>query len=117
MARRARIELLGPNAGAGVNAGATAIQTGTGNWFDWPGGDGVLHCEAAAFNAATIALQQLSSAGTALPIVNYATTTAIGIAANGTANFRAPAGQIRAVAGAATGVVASIIGVPGNVAG
>lgn len=108
MARRIRLDLMS----------AATVQTGNGNSFDWPGGDGVLLVEAATFNAATLALQIQGPGSVWVPVINYATVTAIGITtAPAFANFRAPAGPIRLVAGAATGVVASATGVPATTAG
>lgn len=109
MARRIRLDLMDAN---------HTPQTGNGTAQDWPGGDGVLLVESATFNAATIALQIQAPGGTWVSIINYATTTAIGVtAAPAFANFRAPAGPLRLAAGAATGVVASVTGVPATTAG
>lgn len=105
MARRVRLDLL-------QNAGA-----GNGNAFDWPGGDGVFFVESATFGGGNVALQMQGTNGNWFPIINYATTTPISLTAVGMANFRAPAGQIRAVSTTATAVYASAVGVPQNVAG
>lgn len=105
MARRIRLDLM-----------TTGIpQTGNGNQFDWPGGDGVMLVEAAT--GGNVGLQILGPGGNWVNVINYATTTDIALAAGKMANFRAPAGAIRAAAGAATGVVCSVVGVPANVAG
>jgi hypothetical protein len=90
--------------------------TGTGNQFDWPGGDGVLDVDA-TFGGGSVALQKLSQSGAWLAMQNYATVTPISLTANGTANFRAAAGPIRVVATTATAVNAYATGVPANVAG
>lgn len=103
MARRARVDLM-------VNG------TGIGAAFDWPGGDGVLDVDA-TFGGGTVVLQKQANSGQWLGIQNYATTTPISMTANGTANFRAAAGPMRVVATTATGVNASVTGVPQNVAG
>lgn len=103
MARRNRLDLM-------LNG------TGTGNAFDWPGGDGVLDVDA-TFGGGNVALQKLANSGAWLPIQNYATTTPISLTVAGTANFRAAAGPIRVVATTATAVNASVTGVPANVAG
>lgn len=112
MSRRINLVLMGT-----TGQGGDGTQTGNGNPFQWPGGDGLLMVEAAAYNAASINLQMQNANGTWLNIQNYATTTAIAITANGVANFRAPAGPMRVIAGAATGVVAQAIGIPSNTAG
>jgi hypothetical protein len=103
MARRIRLDLM-------------SNGSGTGNAFDWPGGDGVLDVDA-TFGGGSVALQKLAASGAWLPVNHYGTTTAISLTANGTANFRAAAGPLRAVATTATAVNASAAGVPGNVAG
>ncbi|WP_191964945.1 hypothetical protein [Mycobacterium tuberculosis] len=108
MARRIRLDLMGGPA-------ATQPQTGNGTAFDWPGGDGVFLVEAAT--GGNVGLQILGPGGTWVNVINYATTTDIANGAGKMANFRAPAGSIRAAAGAATAVVCSVIGVPANVAG
>ena len=107
MARRVRLDLMA----AGIP------QTGNGNSFDWPGGDGMLLVETKS-GAGAIGLQVQGPGGMWCSITQYAATTAIGLATAGsTANFRAPAGPIRATAGAETGVVCSVIGIPSNAAG
>lgn len=112
MARRNKIVLMGTTAIGGDN-----VQTGNGNQFEWPGGDGVLLVEAKS-GAGALALQILGPGSVWVPVSNYATTTAISItAAPGFANFRAPNAPIRLTAGAETGVVASVIGIPANTAG
>jgi hypothetical protein len=103
MARRTRLDLM-------------VAGSGTGNAFDWPGGDGVLDVDA-TFGGGSVALQKQSQSGAWLPVQNYATTTPISLTANGTANFRAAAGPLRVVATTATAVNAYATGVPGNVAG
>jgi hypothetical protein len=108
MARRIRLDLM--------NA-ANTPQTGNGAQQDWPGGDGMLLVEAKS-GAGAIGLQVLGPGGVWCSITQYAATTAIGLTAAGTtANFRAPAGAMRATAGAETGVVCSVIGVPATTAG
>ena len=104
MARRIRIDLM-------------SAGTGTGNAFDWPGGDGVLDAESAAWGGGNLALQKQALSGTWLGVNHYGTVTPIVITANGTANFRAAAGPLRVLVTTATGVSASAAGVPGNVAG
>lgn len=103
MARRIRLDLM-------------IAGSGTGNAFDWPGGDGVLDVDA-TFGGGSVALQKLSQSGAWLPVQNYATVTPISLTASGTANFRAAAGPIRVLATTATAVNAYATGVPGNVAG
>lgn len=104
MARRQQLTLA-------LNAGA-----GNGAAVDWQGGNGMLMVDA-TFGGGSVALQQMSPSGAWLPISNLATTTAISLAANGTANFLAPAGQIRVVITTATAVNAYVVGIPQNVAG
>ena len=107
MARRIRLDLMT----SGIP------QTGNGNSFDWPGGEGMLLVEAKS-GAGAIGLQLQGPGGVWCAITQYAATTAIGLTTAGsTANFRAPAGPMRATAGAETGVVCSVAGVPSNVAG
>lgn len=107
MARRIRLDLMA--------AGGT--QTGNGTSFDWPGGDGMMLVEAKS-GAGAIGLQILGPGGVWCNVTQYAATTDIGITAAGkTANFRAPAAPMRATAGAETGVVCSVVGIPSNVAG
>ena len=107
MARRIRLDLMA--------AGGT--QTGNGASFDWPGGEGMFMVEAKS-GAGAINLQLQGPGGVWCAITQYAATTAIALTTAGsTANFRAPAGPMRAVAGAETGVVCSVAGVPSNVAG
>lgn len=103
MARRIRLDLF---------TGATG--TGNSPQLDWPGGDGVFIVEASSGN---VGLQLLGPGGAWVNVINYATTTDIAIAAGKMANFRAPAGALRAAAGASTGVTCSATGVPQNVAG
>ena len=105
MARRIRLDLLS-NAGAGAGAS-----------FDWPGGDGVFFVESATFGGGNVALQFQGPGLNWVPIINYATTTPISLTAVNMANFRAPAGPIRAFSTTATAVFASAVGVPANVAG
>lgn len=108
MSRRIRLDLMG---------NGTAPQTGNGTAFDWPGGDGVFLVEAKS-GAGAISLQIQGPTGVWCNVTQYAAVTDIGITASGKcANFRAPAGQIRAAAGAETGVVCSVAGVPSNTAG
>jgi hypothetical protein len=103
MARRIRLDLM-------------TAGSGTGNAFDWPGGDGVLDVDA-TFGGGSVALQKLAASGAWLPVNHYGTAAAVAITANGTANFRAAAGPIRVVATTATAVNASATGVPANIAG
>jgi hypothetical protein len=107
MARRIRLDLM-----------VTGIpQTGNGNSFDWPGGEGMMFVEAKS-GAGAIGLQVQGPGGVWCSITQYAATTAIGLTAAGTtANFRAPAGPMRAVAAAETGVVCSVVGIPANTLG
>ncbi len=106
MARRVAIDLM-----------LNDVNQGDANrWVDWPGGDGVF-CAEATWGGGSAKLEMQSRNGTALGVVNYATTTAISLTANGMANFRAPAGKLRVTIATATAVFASIIGIPGNVAG
>ncbi len=107
MARRIRLDLMGGPAN-------TQPQTGNGTQFDWPGGDGVFLVEA---GTGAVGLQILGPGGVWINVINYATTTDISSTGPKMANFRAPAGAIRAAAGASTGVVCSVVGVPANVAG
>jgi hypothetical protein len=107
MARRIRLDLMA--------AGGT--QTGNGTAFDWPGGDGVFLVTAKS-GAGAVNLQIQAPDLSWCNVVNYATVTDIGITAAGKmANFRAPAGPMRAAAGAETGVVCSVVGVPATTAG
>lgn len=107
MARRIRLDLM--------TSGIT--QTGNGNSFDWPGGDGMLLVEAKS-GAGAIGLQIQGPGGIWCAVTQYAATSAIGLTTAGsTANFRAPAAPMRATAGAETGVVCSVVGIPQNVAG
>ena len=82
MARRVRLDLFTGAAGTGNSAA-----------FDWPGGDGVFLVEASSGN---VGLQILGPGGSWINVINYATTTDIALAAGKMANFRAPAGSIRA---------------------
>lgn len=108
MARRIRIDLM---------SATVSPQTGNGTQFDWPGGDGILLVEAKS-GAGAIGLQILGPGGIWCALTQYASTTAIALTAAGsTANFRAPAGPMRATAGAETGVVCSVVGIPATTAG
>lgn len=108
MARRIRLDLM--------NA-SNLPQTGNGTQQDWPGGDGIMLVEAKS-GAGAVGLQVLGPGGVWCAVTQYAATTAIGLTTAGSsANFRAPAGPMRATAGAETGVVCSVVGVPANVAG
>lgn len=104
MARRIRLDLIVNDVGASVAQ-------------DWPGGDGVFYVSSATFAAGNVALQFQAPDGNWVPIINYATTTPIAIAAVGMANFRAPAGKMRAVPTTSTAVFAGVVGVPTNSAG
>ncbi|CAB4200407.1 hypothetical protein UFOVP1356_40 [uncultured Caudovirales phage] len=105
MARRIRLDLMT----SGI------AQTGNGASFDWPGGRGVLICE--SLSGGTIGLQTQAVGGTWIPVIHFATTTDIALAAGKMANFEIAAGPVRAVAGANTGCVCSITGVPLTAAG
>ena len=107
MARRTRLDLMA--------AGGT--QTGNGTAFDWPGGEGVFIVEAKS-GAGAINLQMQGPNGIWWNVTQYAATTDIALTAAGkSANFRAPAGPMRAAAGAETGVLCSVLGIPSNTAG
>lgn len=107
MARRIRLDLMA--------AGGT--QTGNGTVFEWPGGDGMIIVEAKS-GAGAVGLQLLGPSGVWCNVTQYAATSDINITAAGkTANFRAPNCQMRATAGAETGVVCSVVGIPANVSG
>lgn len=103
MARRIRLDFF---------TGATG--TGNSPQFDWPGGDGSFLVEA---SSGAVGLQILGPGGTWVNVINYATTTDIASTAPKMANFRAPAGPMRAAAGASTGVTCSATGVPATTAG
>lgn len=106
MARRIRLDLMA----------AGGVQTGNGNSFDWPGGDGIAMCMAAT--GGTVGLQFLGPDGvTWINVVSNATGTAIALAAQAMANFSIGAGPVRAAAGVATGCVFSVVGLPINTAG
>ena len=98
MARRIRLDMM-------------ANGSGTGNAFDWPGGDGVLDVDA-TFGGGSVALQKLAASGVWLPVNHYGTATVISLTSNGTANFRAAAGPLRVVATTATAVNACASGIP-----
>lgn len=107
MARRTRLDLMA--------SGGT--QTGNGTSFDWPGGEGVFVVDAKS-GAGAITLQMQAPSGNWWNVTQYAATTDISITAAGkSANFRAPAGPMRAAAGAETGVVCFVLGIPSNTAG
>ena len=97
---------------------ATGVaQTGNGAAFDYPGGEGVFVVTAKS-GAGAITLQMQAPDASWYNITNNSATSDISITAAGkSANFRAPAGPIRAVAGAETGVVCFVLGIPQNVAG
>lgn len=97
-----------------INSVDQSLSAGAGIAYE--GGDGVLFVDA-TFGGGNVALQSLSPSGTWVPVQNYATVTPINITVAGTANFRAAAGQLRAVITTATAVNAYIVGVPSNVAG
>lgn len=103
MARRIRLDLF-----------TGASGTGNSPQLDWPGGDGVFLVTA---GTGAVGLQVLGPDGVWVNVINYATTTDIASTAPKMANFRAPAGPMRAAAGASTGVTCCAIGIPGNVAG
>jgi len=102
MARRIRLDLM-------------SAGTGTGNAFDWPGGDGVLDAESSAWGGGNLALQKQAASGTWLAVNAEGTLTPIVLTANGTANFRAAAGPLRVLVTTATGVTAAVTGVPSNI--
>lgn len=104
MARRQRLDLL-------------SNSTGTGAAFDYQGGDALFMVSATSWGGGNVKLQMQNADGAWVNIQNYATTTPISITADGTANFRAPAGPMRAVATTATGVTACVLGIPSNAAG
>ena len=107
MARRTRLDLMA--------AGGT--QTGNGTSFDYAGGEGVFVVTAKS-GGGTINLQMQAPDGSWWNVTQYAATSDIGITATGkSANFRAPAGPMRAAAGSETGVVCFVLGIPQNVAG
>lgn len=103
MARRVQLALA-----------SNASATGAG--VDWPGGRGLLMVDA-TFGGGNVALEQLSPAGKWLPLNVEGTATPISLTANGTANFAAPAGQIRAAITTATAVNAYAVGIPANEGG
>lgn len=105
MARRQRLDLMI----SGIP------QTGNGNAFDWPGGDGVMLCESAT--GGTVGLQIQGPGGAWVPLNQRGTNTQIDLAGGSSANFAAPAGPIRAAAGVATGAICCVIGTPANGAG
>ena len=99
MSGRIRLDLL--TNGSGTSAGQ-----------EWPGGDG-LFMVSATFGGGNVALQILGpDAATWLPLNISDTATAISITAANSLHFRAPQGQIRAVATTATAVYASAVGIP-----
>ena len=98
MARRARIDLLS-------NASADSAE------FDWPGGTGVMYCEA-TWGGGTVKLQTKSPNGTWMDVGSATTFTANGVGA-----FLLPAGPVKAAVTTATAVFASVVGVPANIAG
>lgn len=103
MARRIRLDLF---------SGATG--TGNSNAKDWPGGEGVFLVEA---SSGTVGLQIQGPEGAWINVIHYASTNDIAIGAGKMANFRAPAGPMRAAAGASTGVTCCVVGVPTTSAG
>lgn len=105
MARRIRLDLMA--------SGGT--QTGNGSSFDWPGGNGAFLVEAAT--GGNVGLQILGPGGAWVNVPVLGTATAIAAAAGAMVNFAAPAGAMRASAGAATGVVCSAVGIPANEGG
>jgi hypothetical protein len=87
-------------------------QTGNGNAFDWPGGEGAFIVTAST--GGNVGLQIKAPGGTWCDATNFAATSAISVAPGKQANFVLPAGPVRAAAGAATGVVCCVVGVPAN---
>lgn len=105
MARRIRLDLMT----SGIP------QTGNGNSFDWPGGRGVFLVESGS--GGSCGLQTQGPNGVWIPVIHFATTTDISVAVGKMANFEIAAGPIRATAGANTGMVCSVTGVPLTAAG
>lgn len=103
MARRARLDLVVNDVGGSVGQ-------------QWQGGCGVFTGEA-TFGGGNIALQMLTPNGTWVPVNVEGTSTPISLTAAGMANFKVPAGQLRAVVTTATVVFAYATGVPTNNAG
>lgn len=106
MARRAKLDLIVNDVGASVA-------------LDWQGGCGVFTAEA-TFGGGNVALQMLTAnpaGATWVPINAEGTLTPISLTANGSANFKAAAGKIRAVPTTATAVFAYAVGVPANEGG
>jgi len=95
----------------------TGLAAGQSTPVDWQGGEGMLSVGAVAWNGGSVKLQQMAPDGNYYTLQNYATTTPIGLTANGTANFRAPAGKLSLLIAAASGVSGWVIGDPANAAG
>ena len=95
---------------------ATAAGPGQTPPIDWEGGEGTLFI-GGTWGGGNAALQMMAPDGNYYTLQNYATTTPIGLTANGTANFRAPAGKLGLFITTATGVNAWVVGVPSNAAG
>ncbi|MBU7436508.1 hypothetical protein [Paraburkholderia fungorum] len=85
--------------------------------IDWEGGEGTLYISSSAWGGGNAVLQSMAPDGNYYTLQNYATVTPISITANGTANFRAPAGKLSLFITTATGVSAWAVGVPSNAAG
>jgi hypothetical protein len=98
---------------------AVSAGPGAGNPVDYPGGLGKLMASAAAWNAGSVQLQMLGPDGASwLPVDQYAQGASLAqLTGNGSVTFAAPAGRLRVNITSATGVNASLIGLPANVAG
>lgn len=96
---------------------ATGAGPGESTPVDWEGGEGMLAVSAGVWGGGSVALQMQFPDGNYYTVQNYATTTPISLTANGTANFRAPAGKLALLITTATGVNAWAVGIPGNTAG
>lgn len=104
MARRAAL-VLASNAGAGNGAAQ-----------DWPGGMGKFFAEA-TWGGGSAKLEQQTPNGTWVPVALPYTSTQVSLTANGSLDFYAPAGPIRAVIATATAAYVYAVGIPANVAG
>lgn len=103
MARRARLDLILNDVGASVSQA-------------WQGGCGVFTGEG-TFGGGSIALQMQTPNGTWVPVNAEGTLTPISLIIASSANFKAPAGNLRAVPTTATAVFAYATGVPANEGG
>lgn len=100
MARRARLDLILNDAGASVAK-------------DWQGGAGLFTAEG-TFGGGSVALQIQTANSTWVAVNAEGTLTPISLTAAGSANFKAPAGPLRAVPTTATAVYAYATGIPTN---